>query len=78
MSSSDKDRLIGCAAVGFVPCLGKVCPRGKGGTGLSFTYSQNSITGEVVFSLVTLSVEFAFWNSMQFPSGEVQKEREHK
>lgn len=50
----------------------------KGGTGLSFTYSQNSMTGEVAFSLVTLSVEFAFWSSMQFPAGEAQGEREHK
>lgn len=50
----------------------------KGGTGLSFTYSQNSMTGEVAFSLVTLSVEFAFWSSMQFPAGEVQGKRESK
>ena len=78
VSSSGKDGLIGHAAAGFVPCPGKVCPRGKGGTGLSFTYSQNSMTGEVAFSLVTLSVEFAFWSSMQFPVGEAQGEREHK
>lgn len=78
VSSSGKYGLTGCAAAGFVPCPGKVCPGGKRGTGLSFTYSQNSMTGEVAFSLVTLSVEFAFWSSMQFPAGEAQGEREHE
>lgn len=40
-----------------------------------FTYSQNSMTGEVAFSRVTLRVEFALWSSMQFPAGEARGER---
>jgi len=52
--------------------------RRKEGAGLSFTYSQNSMTGEVAFSLVMLRVEFAFWSSTQFPVGEARGERERK
>lgn len=62
---------------GLFLAQGRYVAEESGVTGLSFTYSQNSMTGEVAFSLVTLSVEFAFWSSMQFPVGKAQGEREH-